>query len=102
PVHEPDDTGVLQVLEHLHFVVYHALVPLYVLLEDNLYGHLARGAIRLTNDAIGASSQGTTKSIFRSALQCQTYPREGLKRLVDGSILLIVALGLAMKPVKHV
>ncbi len=42
-----------QPLEHVQLVVDHALVALDILLQDDLDSHLARGALGLSDDAIG-------------------------------------------------
>ena len=54
----------LELLEHLELVVDHLLVTLDISLQDNLDGHLARGAISLTNDTICSSTESSTESVF--------------------------------------
>lgn len=56
----------LQALKHVKFVVNHSLVALHILLEDDLYSHLARWAVCLSNDAIGACAKRSAESIFGS------------------------------------
>ena len=64
PVAELDDVGVLEALEHVELVENHALVPLDVLLQDDLDGDAAVGAIGLAHDAIGAGTQGAPKAVL--------------------------------------
>lgn len=52
-------------LQHLEFVIYHLLVSLHILLEDDLYCNLSIRAICLPNNTIRPSSEGTTEAIFR-------------------------------------
>lgn len=54
----------LQGLEHSQLVVDHPLVPLDVLLEDDLDGYPPRGTLSLANDAIGSGAQSLSKSVL--------------------------------------
>lgn len=64
PVDKLDNVRMLELLEHLELVVDHLLVTLDISLQDNLDGHLARGAISLTNDTICSSTESSTESVF--------------------------------------
>jgi hypothetical protein len=64
PVDELDNVGVPQRLKHAEFVVDHLLVPLDVLLQDDLDSDPARGALGLANDAIGAGTERLAKPIL--------------------------------------
>lgn len=66
PVDESHNMRMVEVLEQVKLVLHHLLIPLHVLLEDNLDGHLAGGALGLPDDAICAGTESTSKSIFRS------------------------------------
>ena len=54
---------VLHALQHLQLVVDHLLVPADVLLEDDLDGDLALGAVGLADDAIGSSTQRLSEAV---------------------------------------
>ena len=69
PVDELDNVGVLEPLEHLELVVYHLLVPLDILLEDDLDGDLAGRALGLADDTVGTGAEGSTESVFGSAVR---------------------------------
>lgn len=64
PVDKLDNVRMLELLEHLELVVDHLLVTLDISLQDNLDGHLARGAVSLTNNAICSSTESSTESIL--------------------------------------
>lgn len=80
PVHKADDVGVLDALQHVQLVPNHLLVALDVLLQDDLNSHLARGAVALSDNAIGAGAEGLAESVLG---------------------LLIVTLGLPLEAVEH-
>ena len=50
-------------LQHFELVVYHLLVALDVLLEDDLDGKLLAMLFRLPDNAVSARTQGLSKSI---------------------------------------
>ena len=54
---------VLQALEHVQLVEHHLLVAPDVLLEDDLDGHPAIGALGLSDNAIGAGAERATEAI---------------------------------------
>lgn len=56
--------GVLQGLKHSKLVVDHLLVALDVLLEDDLDSYPPRGALGLSNDAIGAGTECLSEPVF--------------------------------------
>ena len=66
PIDKANDMGMVQPLEHLQLVIHHLLVALHVLLQDNLDGDLARGAVGLPDDAIGTSTQSPTEFVSAS------------------------------------
>lgn len=53
----------LELLKHLQLVVDHLLITLDIALQDDLDGDLAIGAVGLTDDAIGAGAEGSTKLV---------------------------------------
>lgn len=59
---------VLHALQHLQLVVHHLLVSTNVLLQDDLDGDLALGAVSLADDAICASSQCLSEAVSRSVI----------------------------------
>ncbi len=54
----------LQTLEHIQLIQHHALVALNVLLEYDLDGNTAHGAICFSHDAIRSCAEGATESIL--------------------------------------
>ena len=46
--------GMVELLQEHQLVVHHLLVALDVLLQDDLYGHLAGRAVRFPNNAVGS------------------------------------------------
>ena len=60
---ELDNVRVLHALQHLQLVVDHLLVPADVLLEDDLDGDLALGAVGLADDAIGSGTQRLSEAV---------------------------------------
>lgn len=93
---------VLESLEHIELIVYHFLVSLNCLLQDDLDGDLAVRAFSLANNAIGASTEGAAELVFGSMrkiwLVCLTWPS---KAAIVEVLLLVVALGLTVKAVEH-
>lgn len=77
----------LQSLEHLEFVLNHLLISLDVLLEDDLDGHLAVGAICLADDSICSSTEGSTESVLGSivAVVSTVAPAHNGERVSEGS-----------------
>jgi hypothetical protein len=70
---------VLHALQHLELIVDHLLVPADVLLQDDLDGDLALGAVGLTDDAICTSSQRLSEAVSRSVVEvsaCGVYARD--------------------------
>lgn len=59
----------LELLQHLQLVVDHLFVTLDIALQDDLDGNLARGAVGLTDDSIGTSTEGSTESVERPELE---------------------------------
>lgn len=80
PVHEANDVGMLEALEHVQLVVYHSLVALDILLQNDLDGHLSRRSICLSHDTVGACTECFSESVFS---------------------LLVIALRLALEPTEH-
>lgn len=67
PIHEMDDVGVVERLQHLQFIVNHLLVAADVLLQNDLHGDLSgRRAFGLADNPIGASTQGAPELVQRS------------------------------------
>lgn len=54
PVNELDDVGVVQLLQHLEFVIDHLLIASDILLQDDLDGDFALGGVGFANDSISA------------------------------------------------
>lgn len=59
----------LEFLQHLQLVVHHLFIALDIALQDNLDSDLARGAVSLTDDAIGTSAEGSTESVEGPGLE---------------------------------
>lgn len=112
-----DNVGVVEGLEHLQLVVDHAFVALDILLQDDLDGDLAGGAIGLPHDTIGAGTEGSSEFILRSIAGHGYYQVPGDKKnvrvagLVGGTgmwqgmeslVLLFIAFGLPRKLIEHV
>ena len=70
----------IQLLEHLQFIIDHLFIALDALLENDLDGAFLASVLGLSNDAICSSSQCPPESILR---------------------LFIVAVGLALKLVQE-
>jgi hypothetical protein len=107
PVDKLDNVRMLELLEHLQLIVNHLLVALDIALQDDLDGNLAIGAVGLTDDTIGAGTESSTESVQTPRLGQKCRVRHlnsidgGSNGGGSGRILLIVALGLALKAVKH-
>jgi hypothetical protein len=65
---EADNVGVLHLLQHLQLVVDHLFIPLDILLQDDLDGDLAVGAVSLSDNAIGSSTQCFSEAISGPAV----------------------------------
>lgn len=113
PVHEMDNVGVVESLEHLQLVVDHTFVALDIFLQDDLDGDLARGAIGLPHDTIGAGTEGSSKFVQRSVAGHGYYqvPEDkeivrvngtGMWQRLESIVLLFVAFGLPRKLIEHV
>ena len=79
PIHEAHNVRMLEILEHVQLIVYHALVALDILLEDDLDGHLPRRPFGLSHDTIGPRAERATESVFRPTRQ-QSGARRVLSR----------------------
>lgn len=66
PLVELDDMRVLHSLQHLHLIVYHLLVALDILLEDDLDSAFAFRAVCLADYAICSSAECLSESVFGS------------------------------------
>jgi hypothetical protein len=64
---ELDNVRVLHALQHLELVIDHLLVSANILLQDDLDGDLALGAVGLSDDAICTSTQRLSEAVSRSA-----------------------------------
>jgi hypothetical protein len=60
---ELDNVRVLHALQHLQLVVHHLLVAADVLLQNNLDGNLALGAVSLADDSIRAGTQRLSEAV---------------------------------------
>ena len=82
PVDKLDNVRVLESLQHLQLVKHHALVAADVLLQDDLDGDAAVGAIGLPDDAIGARAQGAPEPVLgpRSQQQVSTTCSVGVAK----------------------
>ena len=69
PVVELDNVRVVHALKHLQLVVDHLLVPAHVLLQDDLDGDLALGAVGLSDNAIGTGTERLSEAVSRSGGQ---------------------------------
>lgn len=67
---------VLQSLQHGKLVIDHLLVALDVLLQDDLDGNLASGAVCFTNDSIGSSTEGASELILGSIVRFRSVNAE--------------------------
>jgi hypothetical protein len=85
---------VLHPLQHLHLIVDHLLIALYILLKDDLHGNLALGPICLANDAVRACTKGASEAIF--VPDVAKFSVGGVRLLETVGILLVIALGLAV------
>lgn len=59
---------VLHALQHFQLVVDHLLVSAHILLQDDLDGDLALGAVCLSDDAVCASAQRLSEPVSRPAV----------------------------------
>lgn len=66
PVDEVDNVRVVQRLQHLQFIVDHLLIPLHILLEDDLDGNFSRAAVGFTDNAICTRAEGPSESVLSS------------------------------------
>lgn len=83
PVDELDNVWVVKFLQQFKLVMNHALIALYVLLQNDFDSDLARRAICLTNDTIGSSTEGAAESVFGSAdgkLEVRGWSKSKCKR----------------------
>jgi hypothetical protein len=60
---ELDNVRVLHALEHLQLVVHHLLIAPNILLQNDLDGDLALGAVGLPDNAIGAGTQCLAEAV---------------------------------------
>jgi hypothetical protein len=75
---ELDNVRVLHALQHLQLVIDHLLVPADILLQDDLDGDLALGAVSLSYDSISASTQCLSEAVSRPGIAvsaCALYAR---------------------------
>jgi hypothetical protein len=66
PVVELDNVRMLHALQHFQLIVHHLLVSSHVLLQDDLDGDLALGAVGLPDDAICTGAQCLSKAVAGS------------------------------------
>jgi hypothetical protein len=64
PVHKLDNVRVVEALQHVQLVKDHALIAPDDLLQDDLDGDPAVGALSLPDDAIRAGTQGAPKPVL--------------------------------------
>lgn len=64
---KPNDIGMLHPLQHFQLIVYHPLVSLDVLLEDDLNGILVSILLCFSNNAVGTCAQGSAKLVLISS-----------------------------------
>jgi hypothetical protein len=57
---------VFQALKHVQLVEHHTLVASDNLLQDDLDGDAARGALSLPDDAIGTGAEGAPEAVLGS------------------------------------
>jgi hypothetical protein len=73
PIHELDDVGMFHALQHLKLIIHHLLIALHVLLKDDLHCDLASRAVCLPDNAIGPSTEGSTKAVFCSRIWSEQF-----------------------------
>lgn len=95
-----DNVRVVHALKHLQLVVYHLLVSLDILLQDNLDGDLALGAISFPHDTIGSGTQRLSEAVSRPGGRCLAC--EVCSKVRAGYELAVIAVGLAVQLVQHV
>lgn len=66
PVMEPNDIGMFHSLQQNHLIIYHLLVTLNILLEDDLDRVSLPAAFCLSNNPIRSCAKCPTKSILGS------------------------------------
>ena len=107
----------VELLQKHQLVLYHLLVALDVLLQDDLYGHLAGRAVCFPNDTIGSRTlehdvsaigrrfQRTSRGNYQSAAHLVCSPRSAIVREqgsnLEGHVLLVVGRRLAMEPIQN-
>lgn len=100
PIVKLDNVGVLHALKHLQLIVDHLFVAAHILLQNDLDGHLALGAVSLPHDAIGTGTQCLSEAVSGSAIIVLSFivACEAL----EGRELSIVAFGLTVQLVEHI
>ena len=68
PVMEPNDIGMFHSLQQHHLIIYHLLVTLYILLEDDLNRVSFPAAFCLSNNPVRSCAKCPTKSILGSKI----------------------------------
>jgi hypothetical protein len=58
----------LHALQHLQLIINHLLVAAHILLQDDLDGDLALGAVGFSNNTIGSGAQRLPEAISRSVV----------------------------------
>lgn len=91
---------VLDALEQRELFVHHLLVPLDVLLEDDLDGHLAFRGVGLSDDTIGTGAEGTAELVLRSSRRLDMWRAQPRTR--ERYLLFIIAFRLAAEAVQHI
>ena len=66
PVMKPNDIGMLHSLQQHHLIIYHLLITLHILLEDDLDRESFPTALCLSNNPVRSSAKSPTKSILGS------------------------------------
>ena len=90
---------VLQALEQVELVENHLLVAPDILLQDDLDGHPAVGALSLPDDAISAGAERAAKPVPGSNSRALA---SRWKTDVENTILLVIAVRLPVEAVEHV
>lgn len=91
---------VLHALQHLQLVVDHLLVSTNILLQDDLNGDLALGAVGLSDDTICSGAQCLSEAVSRPAIVELSI--RWLRGHGAGYELAIIAVRLAVQLVEHV
>jgi hypothetical protein len=89
---------VMHARQHRHLIVYHRLVALDTLLQDDLDGALALRPVGLAHDAIGAGAECAAKVILGPETLISRRLERGFGNPV---VLLLVAIRLSAELMHH-